>query len=249
VAADAAAAADAADAENRDMNAAIQATNLIKIYRMGDQELRALDDISFDIESGEMTAIIGASGSGKSTLMNIIGCLDHPTSGKYVLDGEDVSVLSHNKLARIRNRKIGFVFQNFNLLPRMSALENVEVPLLYSGMKHAKDHAMEALKRVGLLDRSHHEPNQLSGGQRQRVAIARALVTNPSIVLADEPTGNLDSKTGVEIMQLFHELNDQGVTLIIVTHESDIAGHCRRTIHLRDGKIIEDSRAPVPTPA
>ena len=248
MAAGAVAAADAG-AESRNMSIAIQATDVVKIYRMGDQELRALDDVSFDIEAGEMTAIIGASGSGKSTLMNIIGCLDRPTSGRYVLDGEDVSVLTHNKLARIRNRKIGFVFQNFNLLPRMSALENVEVPLLYSGMKHAKDHAMAALERVGLADRSHHEPNQLSGGQRQRVAIARALVTNPSIVLADEPTGNLDSKTGVEIMQLFHELNDQGVTLIIVTHEADIAAHCRRTIHLRDGKIIEDTRAAAPSPA
>jgi putative ABC transport system ATP-binding protein len=219
---------------------AIEVYDLTKVYRMGDQEVHALDGVSFTINEGEMTAIIGSSGSGKSTLMNIIGCLDSPTSGRYILNGRDTSNLSLNELARIRNRNIGFVFQSFNLLPRMSALENVEVPLLYSGQSGAKEKAQAALARVGLAERSHHEPNQLSGGQRQRVAIARALVTNPAIVLADEPTGNLDSKTGEEIMQLFHELNDQGVTLIIVTHEPEIAHHCSRSITIRDGKIVED---------
>ncbi len=209
---------------------------------MGDQEVRALDGVSFSIDAGEMIAIVGSSGSGKSTLMNILGCLDRPTSGKYEMNGQDVSRLSQNALARIRNRNIGFVFQSFNLLPRMSALENVEVPLLYSGARHgkARERALAALTRVGLGERCHHEPNQLSGGQRQRVAIARALVTEPTIILADEPTGNLDSKTSVEIMALFQELNIQGVTLIIVTHEHEIADHCRREIVVRDGRIIGD---------
>jgi putative ABC transport system ATP-binding protein len=224
---------------------AIEVQNLTKVYRMGDQEVRALDGVSFTISPGEMTAIIGSSGSGKSTLMNIIGCLDSPTSGKYFLDGEDASKLSNNQLARIRNRKIGFVFQSFNLLSRMTALENVEVPLLYSGQHKAHDKALAALERVRLGDRAHHEPNQLSGGQRQRVAIARALVTQPTLILADEPTGNLDSKTSEEIMALFKELNSQGVTLIIVTHEHDIANYCRRSINVKDGKIIEDSGTPL----
>ncbi|MGB9691112.1 MAG: ABC transporter ATP-binding protein [Candidatus Sumerlaeaceae bacterium] len=222
------------------MTHSIDLRNIVKIYKMGDQEVRAVDGVSFVVEPGEMVAITGASGSGKTTLMNIIGCLDRPTSGQYFLDGEDVSKLSENALARIRNRKIGFVFQNFNLLPRMTALENVEVPLLYAGFRHAKDQAMEALQRVGLAQRAHHEPNQLSGGQRQRVAIARALVTNPTIILADEPTGNLDSRTSVEIMELFAELNEQGVTLVIVTHEPDIAAWCKRVIQMRDGKILDD---------
>ncbi|MBX7246090.1 MAG: ABC transporter ATP-binding protein [Candidatus Sumerlaeaceae bacterium] len=207
---------------------------------MGDQEVRALDGVSFDVEVGEMAAIIGSSGSGKSTLMNILGCLDRPTSGEYFLDGKDVSKLSDNDLARIRNRNIGFVFQSFNLLPRMSALENVEVPLLYSAHHAAKEKAMKALERVGLGSRYHHEPNQLSGGQRQRVAIARALVTEPTMILADEPTGNLDSRTGDEIMDLFKELNSQGVTMLVVTHEADIASKCRRAVHIRDGKIVDD---------
>jgi putative ABC transport system ATP-binding protein len=219
---------------------AISVQNLVKTYHMGDQQVNALAGVSFDIRAGEMVAIIGSSGSGKSTLMNILGCLDHPSSGQYFLDGEDVSKLSSNKLAGIRNRKIGFVFQSFNLLSRMSALENVEVPLLYSGVHSAGDRALAALDRVGLADRCHHVPNQLSGGQRQRVAIARALVTNPTLILADEPPGNLDSKTSVEIMTLFRELNEQGVTLIIVTHEPDIAGYCKRSIQVRDGKIVED---------
>lgn len=222
------------------MKAAIDVKDLTKTYRMGDQEVHALAGVSFDIQAGEMVAIIGSSGSGKSTLMNIIGCLDRPTSGQYFLDGEDVSKLGSNRLARIRNQKIGFVFQSFNLLARMSALENVEVPLLYSGVHSAAERSIAALDRVGLADRSHHEPNQLSGGQRQRVAIARALVTNPTIILADEPTGNLDSKTSVEIMNLFKELNEQGVTLIIVTHEPEIASYCKRTIQVRDGLIVED---------
>ena len=219
---------------------AIQVKDLTKMYRMGDQEVHALAGVSFDIQAGEMIAIIGSSGSGKSTLMNILGCLDRPTTGQYFLDGEDVSKLGTNRLARIRNQKIGFVFQSFNLLSRMSALENVEVPLLYSGVHSAKDRALSALDRVGLGDRSDHEPNQLSGGQRQRVAIARALVTNPTIILADEPTGNLDSKTSVEIMGLFRELNEQGVTLIIVTHEHDIAAYCKRMIQVKDGVVVED---------
>ncbi len=222
------------------MTHCIELRDIVKIYKMGDQEVRAVDGVSFVVDPGEMVAITGASGSGKTTLMNIIGGLDRPTSGQYFLDGEDVSKLSENALARIRNKKIGFVFQNFNLLPRMTALENVEVPLLYAGLRHAKEQAMAALERVGLAERAHHEPNQLSGGQRQRVAIARALVTNPTIILADEPTGNLDSRTSIEIMELFTELNAQGVTLIIVTHEPDIAAWCKRIIQMRDGKILDD---------
>lgn len=222
----------------------IQIRDLRKTYYMGGEEVHALDGVTFGIDRGEMTAILGSSGSGKSTLMNMIGCLDRPTSGEYLLNGEDVSGLSANRLARIRNRSIGFVFQSFNLLPRMSALENVEVPLLYSGAFNARAKAKAALDRVGLGNRAHHEPNQLSGGQRQRVAIARALVTNPTIVLADEPTGNLDTRTGQEILQLFHELNQQGVTLIMVTHEPEIAAHCRRAITMRDGRIVGDNAKP-----
>jgi putative ABC transport system ATP-binding protein len=229
--------------EDNQVNPAIEVVDLRKTYSMGDQQVHALAGVSFKIMPGEMVAIIGSSGSGKSTLMNILGCLDKPTSGKYFLDGQDVSRMGSNQLARIRNRKIGFVFQSFNLLSRMSALENVEVPLLYSGNHQAKDRSREALTRVGLGDRVHHEPNQLSGGQRQRVAVARALVTNPTMILADEPTGNLDSKTSVEIMALFKELNSQGVTLVIVTHEPDIASYCPRAIHVRDGVIVEDRRS------
>ena len=223
------------------MAPAIEVKDLTKIYEMGGERVHALDGVTFTIEPGEMVAIIGASGSGKSTLMNIIGCLDRPTGGQYKLDGEDVSRLSSNALARVRNRKIGFVFQNFNLLPRMSALENVEVPILYSGTGGAVKRARAALERVGLAERAGHEPNQLSGGQRQRVAIARALVNTPTILLADEPTGNLDSRTGKDIMHLFHELHEQGVTLIVVTHDNEIADQCSRKIVLRDGKILEDT--------
>lgn len=219
----------------------IETRELVKVYELGGSIVRALDGVSLQIAPGEMTAITGPSGSGKSTLMHIIGCLDIPDSGDYFLDGENISRLSGDRLARIRNQKIGFVFQTFNLLPRMSALENVELPMLYSGRRNAKEKAKEALDTVGLAERMHHEPNQLSGGQRQRVAIARAIITDPSILLADEPTGNLDSKTGDEIMTLFHDLNAQGRTIIIVTHEPEIANLCRRRILIRDGCIREDS--------
>lgn len=215
----------------------IDAHNLVKTYQLGGQEVRALDNLNVQIDAGEMVAITGPSGSGKSTLMQILGCLDIPTSGSYMLAGEDVSKLSEDQLAAIRNRRIGFIFQSFNLLSRMSALENVELPLLYAGMAHAKDKAAKALKTVGLGDRGHHQPNQLSGGQRQRVAVARALITDPAILLADEPTGNLDSRTGEEIMALFAALNEQGRTVIVVTHEPDIALKCKRQIHIRDGRV------------
>ncbi|HEY1684695.1 MAG TPA: ABC transporter ATP-binding protein [Tepidisphaeraceae bacterium] len=217
----------------------IQARNLIKSYELGGQTVHALDDVSLHIDEGEMVAIRGPSGSGKSTLMNILGCLDHPDSGEYFLAGEDVAKLSGDRLAAIRNKRIGFVFQTFNLLPRMSALENAELPLHYAGRHDAKEKATNALKTVGLVDRMHHEPNQLSGGQRQRVAIARAIVTDPAIILADEPTGALDSKTGEEILALFKELNRQGRTIIIVTHDPNVAAHCKREIFIMDGKITD----------
>jgi putative ABC transport system ATP-binding protein len=215
----------------------IEMDSVVKVYVMGEHEVRALDGVTFGIEEGDMVAITGPSGSGKSTLMHIVGCLDRPDAGTYVLDGQDVSRMGKDQLADVRNRKIGFVFQTFNLLPRLSALENVELPLLYAGLHDAKDKAAEALKVVGLADRVHHAPNQLSGGQRQRVAVARAIVTNPAMILADEPTGNLDTKTGLEIMGLFAALHEQGRTIIVVTHEADIAQQCRRAIHIRDGRI------------
>ncbi|MBM4019008.1 MAG: ABC transporter ATP-binding protein [Planctomycetes bacterium] len=209
---------------------------------MGATTVRALDGVDLDIDEGEMVAISGPSGSGKSTLMHILGCLDRPDSGRYVLAGEDVSSLSRNRLAEIRNRRIGFVFQTFNLLPRLRALENVELPLLYAGHGSAKDRAAEALRTVGLEDRMHHRPTQLSGGQRQRVAVARALITDPAILLADEPTGNLDSRTGDEILTLLETLNAAGRTIIIVTHEVDVAGRCRRQVHMRDGRVVDGAK-------
>jgi putative ABC transport system ATP-binding protein len=221
----------------------IQTENLTKVYQMGDDEVRALNGVSFHIDKGEMVAIMGPSGSGKSTLMSIIGCLDVATTGTYILDGISVENMQDSKLAEIRGRKIGFVFQQFNLLARTSALENVMLPLTYAGISGKERHelAMKALDRVGLSDRIHHAPSELSGGQQQRVAIARALVNDPAILLADEPTGALDSKTGVEIMDLFQSLHrDQGQTVIIVTHDSYIARHTNRILKLSDGHIISD---------
>jgi putative ABC transport system ATP-binding protein len=222
----------------------IEIRDLVKVYEMGDVQVRALDGVSFTVETGEFVAIMGPSGSGKSTLMNLIGCLDTPSSGTYRLNNHEVSRLDDDELARIRNREIGFVFQTFNLLSRASALENVEVPLVYAGVPRQERHrrAKEMLAMVGLGDRMHHQPNELSGGQRQRVAVARALVNNPSLLLADEPTGNLDSRTGDEIMVLFDELNRKGNAIVLVTHEEDIARHARKVVRLRDGKIVEEQR-------
>lgn len=230
------------DAAGRDMLNLIEVRNLTKVYVMGSEELYALKGISMNITKNEYVAIMGPSGSGKSTLMNIIGCLDTPTSGEYHLNGRNVSHMEDDELAEIRNREIGFVFQTFNLLPRSNALHNVELPLVYSGMPKSErlDKAEKALLDVGLQDRMKHKPNELSGGQRQRVAIARALVNDPSIILADEPTGNLDSKTGQEIMELLEQLNEKGNTIIIVTHEEDIAQHARRIVKIRDGDIEKD---------
>jgi len=220
----------------------IDMKDIEKTYVVGEEKVRALRGVTFSIARGEYVAIMGPSGSGKSTLMNLIGCLDTPTAGSYRLNGELVESLDDDELARIRNREIGFVFQTFNLLPRTSAREQVELPLVYSGLPRAKrrERADAALEHVGLTDRAHHKPNELSGGQRQRVAIARALVTGPSLLLADEPTGNLDSQTGEEIMRLFRELNTAGNTILLVTHEEDIAAHARRIIRIRDGKISDD---------
>jgi putative ABC transport system ATP-binding protein len=216
----------------------IEATDIIKTYTLGDNIVRALDGVSLTVDAGEMIAIRGPSGSGKSTLMNLLGCLERPDSGTYMLAGEDVSRLGKDRLAEIRNLRIGFVFQTFNLLPRMSALENVELPLQYAGRHDAREKAIEALRIVGLADRMEHEPTQLSGGQRQRVAVARAIVTDPAILLADEPTGALDSRTGEEILALFKELNDRGNTVIIVTHDAAVARHCQREIYIKDGHIV-----------
>jgi putative ABC transport system ATP-binding protein len=223
----------------------IEIDGVTKLYRMGDEIIHALRGVTLDIRRNEYLAIMGPSGSGKSTLMNMLGCLDTPTAGRYHFNRRDVSQMDDDELADIRNREIGFVFQTFNLLPRSDALHNVELPLIYAGMKphDRRDRATQALENVGLGDRMHHKPNELSGGQRQRVAIARALVNNPSIILADEPTGNLDSKTGAEIMVLFEQLYDQGNTIIVVTHEEDIARHARRIVRLRDGLIESDALA------
>lgn len=227
---------------NHGNGSVITADNLTKVYHMGDVEVRALDGVSLDVPRGDFIAILGASGSGKSTLMNIIGCLDRPTEGKYILDGHEVGKLSRSQLAGIRNRFIGFVFQGFNLLARTSALENVELPLIYSGLGGRERHqrARESLDRVGLGDRMTHYPSQLSGGQQQRVAIARALVNRPALLLADEPTGNLDTHTSQEIMELFRELNRDGMTIVLITHEHDIGAFARRRITLRDGQIVSE---------
>jgi putative ABC transport system ATP-binding protein len=220
----------------------IHLEDIHKSYFMGRQAINVLKGISLEIQRNEYVALMGPSGSGKSTLMNILGCLDSPTSGTYILNGNDVSKMADNDLAEVRNQEIGFVFQQFNLLPRLSALENVALPLVYAGLprKQRIEQAMEVVKKVGLEDRSHHRPNELSGGQCQRVAIARAMVNNPSIILADEPTGNLDSKTSVEIMDLFNKIHDSGNTVVLVTHEEDIAGYAKRVIRLRDGIIETD---------
>lgn len=225
------------------METVIETIGISKTYRMGDVKVNALRGIDLTVEKGELVAIMGSSGSGKSTLMNLLGCLDEPTAGRYFLDGRRVDQLTKNQYADIRNQKIGFVFQVFNLLARTSALENVELPLFYDRnvrIKNPEQAACEALERVGLSDRLNHVPNQLSGGQQQRVAIARALVNQPAIILADEPTGNLDSKTSIDVLSVFQELNDQGITIILVTHEEDIAQYCKRIVRMRDGLIRQD---------
>ena len=224
----------------------IRLTGITKHYRMGEEEVRALDGVDLHIARNEYVALIGPSGSGKSTLMNLIGCLDTPTTGRYVLNGRDTSDMDDVELAQVRNQEIGFVFQSFHLLPRLTVLDNVCQPLVYRGMPRAERQrlATEALAQVGLANRMGHRPNQLSGGQRQRVAVARALVGKPAILLADEPTGNLDSRTSVEIMALFDALHSDGQTVVVVTHEPDIAAHCRRTIRLGDGRIVEDHPNP-----
>lgn len=226
----------------------IDAQRLDKIYRMGSVEVPALRGVSLRVAAGEYVAIMGPSGSGKSTLMYLLGCLDQPTAGTYYLAGEDVSRLSDNRLAEVRNQRIGFVFQGFNLLPRASAVRNVELPLLYSGAEDKRRRALAALERVSLAERARHRPQELSGGEQQRVAIARAVVNNPSIILADEPTGNLDTRTGSEVLDLFDELNAEGITLVIVTHEAHVAAHCRRVIRLVDGQVSSDASEPGPVP-
>ena len=223
-----------------DKPALLQLRNIHKVYMMGDQEVRALDGVDLDVHEGEMVAIMGPSGSGKSTLMHIIGCLDAPTLGSYMLDGIEVAEMDDYELAVIRNRKIGFVFQGYNLLARTTALENVELPMLYAHRKDRTERAIEALEKVGLADRLDHRPNELSGGQQQRVAIARALAPSPVMILADEPTGNLGSVQSAEVMSIFQDLNNEGTTIVMVTHEPDIGQHCRRMVMIRDGKIVDD---------
>ena len=233
----------------------IELTDITKIYQTGDVSLRALDGVSLRVDEGEFVAVMGSSGSGKSTLMNIVGCLDRPTSGSYVLAGRKVSGMSRGELARVRNRVVGFVFQQFNLLARTSALENVELPLEYGGVssRQRRKRATDALTRVGLAKRLHHHPNQLSGGQQQRVAIARAIVNDPKVILADEPTGALDSRTSVDVMAIFQELWRSGITVVLVTHEPDVAEYASRVVHMKDGQIVSDKRqepkeaVPVPS--
>jgi len=220
----------------------IELNNVTKVYDLGEVKVNALDNVSFRCEKGEVVSIMGPSGSGKSTLMNILGCLDRPTSGSYHLEGQDVSGLNDNQLAVIRNKKLGFVFQSYNLLPKMTALENVELPMVYAGKGHRRERALEALESVGIGNRARHHPNEMSGGEQQRVAIARCMINNPLIILADEPTGNLDTKSSQNIMAVLLEQSQKGITIIIVTHEEDIAAYTQRTIYLRDGQIIEEKR-------
>lgn len=224
------------------MTALIELKDITKVYRMGKVEVKALNGVSLSIERGEMVSIIGASGSGKSTMLNVLGCLDRPMSGSYLLDGTDISRLNDNKLADLRSKKFGFVFQDFNLLRRATALANVELPLIYSGMGNKRQRSIDALERVGLKARINHKPTELSGGEQQRVAIARALVNNPTIIFADEPTGNLDTASTAEILSIFHSLHRDGITLIIITHEMDIATQAQRVIRLKDGRIVTDER-------
>jgi putative ABC transport system ATP-binding protein len=233
----------------KSMDTVITVKDIKKIYQIGNQEVRALDGVSISIKRNEYVAIMGPSGSGKSTLMNMLGCLDTPTEGQYILNNTDVSEMEDNRLAEVRNKEIGFVFQTFNLLPRYSSLENVCLPLIYAGIpKHERiERGIRALTNVDLENRKNHKPNELSGGQRQRVSIARALVNNPSIILADEPTGNLDTKTSIDIMRLFEAIHQKGNTIIVVTHEEDIAQHARRIIRLRDGKVEKDEINPNPS--
>jgi len=218
----------------------IELENITKVYRMGKVDVFALNGVSISLKKGDMVAIVGASGSGKSTMLHVIGCLDKPTSGKYILDGQDISHLNDNKLADIRNKKLGFVFQEFNLLTRITAVANVELPMIYGNSRQKRQRAIKALERVGLGGRANHKPTEMSGGEQQRVAIARALVTNPQVILADEPTGNLDSASSNDIIALFRELHQEGITIIIITHEMDIANQTQRIIRLLDGKIISD---------
>ena len=227
----------------------VEAQKLCKDYVMGDVVVHALRDVDLKIYEGDFIAIMGPSGSGKSTFMNMAGCLDRPTSGEVFLTGRPISGMSDDELATLRNQFVGFVFQSFNLLPRTSALQNVELPLMYAGIKNRSERAMEAIKRVGLVQRAHHKPNELSGGQQQRVAIARAIVNDPVLIFADEPTGNLDTRTSHEIMALFQELNEQGKTVVIVTHEAEIAEHCNRIVRFRDGRIEQDVRIESPVDA